>query len=239
MMDEDENEDMEEEELDIAGDLVEEIDEECSPWDMYADNMDPDGDIDDTTEDTALLRSRAAKTEIIVTPISPVSPLSSFNFQRQYCNCVWSASSQVNSSQNLARMVAEANTSEANALHGAYGQGGSSMGQGASRSMDLLRPDMAQRQRLLDDTWFVASNIMILISINIVMLRGCHHHIGQTPPAQHDGCSAQEQQQQQRDRPRRLVQVSTLVIVTFNAATKKTLESNIILTVIITLSNYL
>lgn len=40
---------------------------------MYVDN-DPDGDMDadDTTEDTALLRTQAAKTEIIVTPISPV-----------------------------------------------------------------------------------------------------------------------------------------------------------------------
>lgn len=71
-MDEEENEELEEEELDIEGDLVEH--DSSNPWDlMYVDN-DPDGDMDadDTTEDTALLRTQAAKTEIIVTPISPV-----------------------------------------------------------------------------------------------------------------------------------------------------------------------
>lgn len=70
MDDEEENEDLEEEELNIEGDLVE---HDTNPWDlMYGDN-DADGDMDDTTEDTALLRTHAAKTEIIVTPISPVS----------------------------------------------------------------------------------------------------------------------------------------------------------------------
>ena len=47
-----ENEDAEEEELNIESDHA--------------------GDMDDTTEDTALLRTQAARTEIIVTPISPV-----------------------------------------------------------------------------------------------------------------------------------------------------------------------
>lgn len=72
LVDEEENEELEEEELDIEGDLVEH--DSSNPWDlMYVDN-DPDGDMDadDTTEDTALLRTQAAKTEIIVTPISPV-----------------------------------------------------------------------------------------------------------------------------------------------------------------------
>uniref|UniRef100_A0A182JG10 Uncharacterized protein n=1 Tax=Anopheles atroparvus TaxID=41427 RepID=A0A182JG10_ANOAO len=69
MMDEeddedDEEEDIEEEDLDIA----EEIDPDSPPWDMYGD-MDVE-DQEDTTENTALLRT-AAKTEIIVTPISP------------------------------------------------------------------------------------------------------------------------------------------------------------------------
>ena len=63
-----ENEDAEEEELNIESDHAEHA---INPWDMYADN-DADGDMDDTTEDTALLRTQAARTEIIVTPISPV-----------------------------------------------------------------------------------------------------------------------------------------------------------------------
>uniref|UniRef100_A0AAG5D3I6 Uncharacterized protein n=1 Tax=Anopheles atroparvus TaxID=41427 RepID=A0AAG5D3I6_ANOAO len=78
MMDEeddedDEEEDIEEEDLDIAG----EIDPDSPPWDMYGD-MDVE-DQEDTTENTALLRT-AAKTEIIVTPISPVS--SAFELNR-------------------------------------------------------------------------------------------------------------------------------------------------------------
>lgn len=77
LMDE-ENEELEEEELDIEGDLVE---HDSSPWEIYADN-DPDCDMDDTTEDTALLRSQAAKTEIIVTPISPVSKYSGLSLLR-------------------------------------------------------------------------------------------------------------------------------------------------------------
>ncbi|XP_058465359.1 potassium voltage-gated channel subfamily KQT member 4 isoform X6 [Malaya genurostris] len=64
--DDDEEEDIEEEELDIGG----EIDPDSPPWDMYGD-LDVD-DQDESTENTALLRT-AAKTEIIVTPISPVS----------------------------------------------------------------------------------------------------------------------------------------------------------------------
>lgn len=77
MMDEeddedDEEEDIEEEELDIAGELI-----DPDPWDMYGD-LDVE-DQDETTENTALLRA-AAKTEIIVTPISPVS--SAFDLNR-------------------------------------------------------------------------------------------------------------------------------------------------------------
>lgn len=76
MMDEeddedDEEEDIEEEELDIGGEL------DPDPWDMYGE-LDVE-DQDETTENTALLRA-AAKTEIIVTPISPVS--SAFDLNR-------------------------------------------------------------------------------------------------------------------------------------------------------------
>lgn len=67
--DEDENEDLEEEDLNIESDHAE---QDSNPWDLYVDN-DPDIDLDDTTEDTALLRTPVSKTEIIVTPISPVS----------------------------------------------------------------------------------------------------------------------------------------------------------------------
>ncbi|XP_058054605.1 potassium voltage-gated channel subfamily KQT member 4-like [Anopheles bellator] len=78
MMDEeddedDEEEDIEEEDLDIGV----EIDPESPPWDEYGE-LDVE-DQDDTTENTALLRT-AAKTEIIVTPISPVS--SAFELNR-------------------------------------------------------------------------------------------------------------------------------------------------------------
>lgn len=64
------DEDMEEEELDIEGELD---DNDTPPWDIYGETDLDGGDLDDMTEDTALLRTTAAKTEIIVTPISPVS----------------------------------------------------------------------------------------------------------------------------------------------------------------------
>ncbi|CRL08711.1 CLUMA_CG021302, isoform D [Clunio marinus] len=70
IMDEEELEDLYEEDLDIGT----EIDPDSPPWDMYADTE--NDDIDDSTEDTALLnvrRVKAGNTEIIVTPISPVS----------------------------------------------------------------------------------------------------------------------------------------------------------------------
>lgn len=59
-----------EEDLDEDLDIGTEIDPDSPPWDMYGEpEMD---DIDDSNEDTALLRVKAARTEIIVTPISPV-----------------------------------------------------------------------------------------------------------------------------------------------------------------------
>ena len=61
-----EEEDLNEEDLDIGT----EIDPDSPPWDMYCE---PDiDDIDDSNEDTALLRAKAARTEIVITPISPV-----------------------------------------------------------------------------------------------------------------------------------------------------------------------
>lgn len=66
--DEDDEEDLEEEDLDIGT----EIDQESPPSFLMYVNRDID-DIDDSNEDTALLRSKAARTEIVITPISPVS----------------------------------------------------------------------------------------------------------------------------------------------------------------------
>jgi len=63
-----EDEDLDEEDLDIGT----EIDPDSPPWDYGEHDMD---DIDDSNEDTALLRVKAARTEIIVTPISPVNLL--------------------------------------------------------------------------------------------------------------------------------------------------------------------
>lgn len=65
MDEEDEDEDLDEEDLDIGT----EIDPDSPPWDMYGE---PEMDDEETNEDTALLRVKAARTEIIVTPISPV-----------------------------------------------------------------------------------------------------------------------------------------------------------------------
>ncbi|XP_037043124.1 potassium voltage-gated channel subfamily KQT member 4 isoform X10 [Bradysia coprophila] len=76
IMDEEVEEDIEEEDLDCEG----EMDPESPPWDDYGDEDIEDGDIDDTTEDTALLRASAAKTEIVITPMSPVN--SSVNLTR-------------------------------------------------------------------------------------------------------------------------------------------------------------
>ena len=65
----DEEEELEED-LDEDLDIGTEIDPDSPPWDLYGE---PDiDDIDDSNEDTALLRTKAARTEIIVTPISPV-----------------------------------------------------------------------------------------------------------------------------------------------------------------------
>lgn len=66
-MDEEDLEDLDEEDLDIGT----EIDPDSPPWDMYGEpDMD---DIDDSNEESALLRVKAARTEIIVThSISPV-----------------------------------------------------------------------------------------------------------------------------------------------------------------------
>lgn len=70
IMDEEVEEDIEEEDLDCEGEM--DPDPESPPWDDYGDEDIDDGDIDETTEDTALLRASAAKTEIVITPMSPV-----------------------------------------------------------------------------------------------------------------------------------------------------------------------
>lgn len=68
-------EDLDEEDLDIGT----EIDPDSPPWDMYGE---PDiDDIDDSNEDTALLRTKTPRTEIIVTPISPVISFTSCHRQ--------------------------------------------------------------------------------------------------------------------------------------------------------------
>ena len=68
MDEEDIEEDLDEEDLDIGTEM--DMEPDSPPWDMYGE---PDiEDIDDSNEDTALLRTKAARTEIIVTPISPV-----------------------------------------------------------------------------------------------------------------------------------------------------------------------
>lgn len=59
-----EDEDLNEEDLDIGTE-----DPDSPPtWEMYCDI----DDNDDSNEDTALLRAKAARTEIVITPISPV-----------------------------------------------------------------------------------------------------------------------------------------------------------------------
>lgn len=64
---EDDEEDLDEEEdLDIGT----EIDPDSPPWDIMYAEQDID-DNDDSNEDTALLRSKAAR--IVITPISPVN----------------------------------------------------------------------------------------------------------------------------------------------------------------------
>lgn len=67
------NEEEEIEETDLERDMFEDENVESPPWDVYGedDQEDCDEDIDDQ-EDTALLRASAAKTEIVITPMSPV-----------------------------------------------------------------------------------------------------------------------------------------------------------------------
>lgn len=71
MVDEGEEEEIEENDLDCEGELGD-MEVETPPWNFYGDeDIDCDDDIDDQ-EDTALLRASAAKTEIVITPMSPV-----------------------------------------------------------------------------------------------------------------------------------------------------------------------
>lgn len=75
MVDEGEEEEIEENDLDCEGELGD-MDVETPPWNFDGnfygdDDIDCDDEIDDQ-EDTALLRASAAKTEIVITPMSPV-----------------------------------------------------------------------------------------------------------------------------------------------------------------------
>lgn len=76
LMDE-EAEDIEEEDLDCEG----EMDPESLTWHDYIEDDVDDIEVDDTTEDTALLQT-ATKTEIIITPISPVSIILKFFIEK-------------------------------------------------------------------------------------------------------------------------------------------------------------
>ncbi|KAG5676912.1 hypothetical protein PVAND_006714 [Polypedilum vanderplanki] len=70
MFEEEEVEDELDEEEDL--DIGTEIDTDSPPWDFL--HVEPEiDDNDDSNEDTALLRSKAKRTEIVITPISPVS----------------------------------------------------------------------------------------------------------------------------------------------------------------------
>jgi hypothetical protein len=130
---EDLDEDLDEEDLDIGT----EIDPDSPPWDMYCEpELD---DNDDSNEDTALLRSKAARTEIIVTPISPVNILRFLlhNFIPNALTFVINV--QVSSSNDIVRM-GQVDLNRTN------GNGSSS----SSNRMDLLKPDM-QPQRIISE----------------------------------------------------------------------------------------
>ena len=130
-----ENEDAEEEELNIESDHAEHA---INPWDMYVDN-DADGDMDDTTEDTALLRTQAARTEIIVTPISPVREEEAD--VTGSLSIYFYISLQVNSSHSLTRMGSSEDHNNQSLLTGQE-----SRSERRTRAMDLLTPDMAEDQ---------------------------------------------------------------------------------------------
>lgn len=74
MVDEDEEEEIEED--DLERDMFETMDVTYTPpphWDMYVeDDFECDDEID-YQENTALLSSSIAKTEIVITPMSPVN----------------------------------------------------------------------------------------------------------------------------------------------------------------------
>lgn len=79
IVDDEEEEEDEDEEEEADGPACDcDVDDESPPpWTFYADgdeDIDCDDDIDDQ-EDTALLRTSAANTEIVITPMSPVSRL--------------------------------------------------------------------------------------------------------------------------------------------------------------------
>ncbi|XP_055319191.1 potassium voltage-gated channel subfamily KQT member 5 isoform X2 [Sitodiplosis mosellana] len=122
MVDECEEEEIEENDLDCEGELGD-MDVETPPWNFYGDeDIDCDEEIDDQ-EDTALLRASAAKTEIVITPMSPVS--SNVDLARM------SAEHSGNGGRHTVS-ITEASTPLTNI-----------------RTMDLLKPEASSSTRLL------------------------------------------------------------------------------------------
>ncbi|XP_062708897.1 uncharacterized protein LOC109622630 isoform X2 [Aedes albopictus] len=139
MMDEeddedDEEEDIEEEELDIGGEI------DSPPWDMYGD-LDVE-DQDETTENTALLRT-AAKTEIIVTPISPVS--SAYELNRMDSDDYKRSRLGAGSTANTNGQATTPNNNGSGDRQQQLTAGTSSGG--GSSTMDSLKPEMTPQQQ--------------------------------------------------------------------------------------------
>ncbi|XP_062543351.1 uncharacterized protein LOC134210927 isoform X2 [Armigeres subalbatus] len=133
--DDDEEEDIEEEELDIVGEI------DSPPWDMYGD-LDVE-DQDETTENTALLRA-AAKTEIIVTPISPVS--SAYELNRmdsdEYKRSRLGAMSSGSTANTNGQTTTQNNNGSVDRQQITAGSSTS-----AGTTMDSLKPDMTPQQQ--------------------------------------------------------------------------------------------
>lgn len=143
MIVDEEVEDLEEEDLDCEG----EMDPESPPWDIYGEE-DIDCEVSDEIdehENTALLRASAAKTEIVITPMSPVSKsitmkiifksYKTYNFSiLQNASTLDLAPRPENDilSQHISSSGSDAASSSSNV-----------------KTMDLLKPDMASTNILM------------------------------------------------------------------------------------------
>lgn len=148
MVDEGEEEEIEENDLDCEGELGD-MDVETPPWNFYGDeDIDCDDDIDDQ-EDTALLRASAAKTEIVITPMSPVCVCFVSMFIKYLSHILintFCTNMQVSSNADLARMNTEST--------GNVGRNTMSISEASTplaniRTMDLLKPEASSSTRLL------------------------------------------------------------------------------------------